>query len=89
MWQLEKEDVRPKEDNRMSDKFGNVPTELRPQPSCLLCNEERPCNWACLGTDSILAGAMWIADEMLAEFEQAEAEAPGVAFVTKRINDSF
>jgi hypothetical protein len=51
--------------------------------------EERPCNWACLGTDSILAGAMWVAEEMLADFERAEAEAPAVAFVTKSITDSF
>jgi hypothetical protein len=73
----------------MSNEFENIPPELRPKPSCLLCMEERPCNWAWLGTDSILAGAMWIAEEMLADFEQAEAEAPAVAFVTKSITDSF
>ncbi len=73
----------------MSDKLNNIPPELRPQPSCMFCMEERPCTWACLGTDSILAGALWIADEMLAEFERAEAEAPAVAFVTKKITESF
>ncbi len=73
----------------MSELFGNIPPELRPKPSCLFCNEQRPCTWACLGVDSMLAGAMWIADEMLAEFERAEAEAPAVAFVTKKINESF
>ena len=73
----------------MSEGFEGVPPELRPQPSCLLCMEERPCTWACLGTDSLLAGAMWIADEMLADFERAEAKAPAVAFVTKSITDSF
>ncbi len=67
----------------------NIPPELRPRPSCLLCLEERPCTWACLGTDSMLAGAMWIADEMLADFERAEAEAPAVAFIRKKINDNF
>jgi len=73
----------------MSEGFEGIPPELRPKPSCLLCMEERPCNWACLGTDSILAGAMWITEEMLADFEQAEAEALAVAFVTKSITDSF
>jgi hypothetical protein len=73
----------------MSKGLEGVPPELRPKPSCLLCQEERPCNWACLGTDSLLAGAMWIAEEMLADFEQAEAKAPAVAFVTKSITDSF
>jgi hypothetical protein len=32
---------------------------------------------------------MWIAEEMLADFERAEAEAPAVAFVTKSITESF
>ena len=73
----------------MTDEFENIPPELRPKPSCLLCMEERPCTWACLGTDSLLAGALWIAEEMLADFERAEAEAPAVAFVTKGITDSF
>jgi hypothetical protein len=73
----------------MNDKFADMPPELRPKASCVLCMEERPCNWACLGTDSILAGAMWVAEEMLADFERAEAEAPAVAFVTKSITDSF
>jgi len=73
----------------MSDKFENLPPELRPKPACRLCNEERPCTWACLGTDSILAGAMWIADEMLADFERAESEAPAVAFVTKSMTENF
>ena len=73
----------------MGEGFEGIPPELRPKPSCLLCMEERPCNWACLGTDSVLAGAMWIAEEMLADFERAEAEAPAVAFVTKGITDSF
>ena len=73
----------------MTDKFENVPPELRPRPTCLLCNEERPCTWACLGTDSILAGAIVIADELLADFEQAEAQAPAIAFVIKNITDSF
>ena len=73
----------------MSDKLGNLPPELRPKRSCLLCNEERPCTWACLGTDSILVGAMYIADEMLADFERAESEAPAVAFVTKSITENY
>ncbi len=73
----------------MTDEFHNMPPELRPQPSCLLCNEERPCNWACPGTDSILAGAINIAEEMLAEFERAEAEAPAIAFITQSLTDSF
>ena len=73
----------------MSSEFENIPPEMRPRPSCLLCMEERPCNWACLGTDSLLAGAMWIAEEMLADFELAEAEAPAVAFVTEIIAYSF
>jgi len=73
----------------MNSKFENLPPELRPRPACLLCNEERPCTWACLGTDSILAGAMWIADEMLADFERVEAEASAVAFVTKSITDKY
>jgi hypothetical protein len=73
----------------MTEKFENVPPELRPRPSCLLCKEERPCIWVCLGTDSILAGSMWIAEEMMADFERAEAEAPAVAFVAKSIAESF
>jgi hypothetical protein len=73
----------------MTKIFEGVPPELRLQPACLLCNEERPCTWACLGTDSILAGSLWISEEMLAEFERAEEEAPAVAFVTKSITDSF
>ncbi len=73
----------------MTGRFENVPPELRPRLSCLLCNEERPCNWACLGTDSILAGSMWISDEMLAEFERAEDEAPAIGFVLTSIADSF
>ena len=73
----------------MTDEFQSVPPELRPKPSCLLCMEERPCNWACLGTDSILVGAMCIADEMLADFERAESEAPAVAFVTKSITENY
>jgi hypothetical protein len=32
---------------------------------------------------------MWISEEMLADFERAEAEAPAIAFVTKKIADSF
>ena len=27
----------------MSNEFENIPPELRPKPSCLLCMEERPC----------------------------------------------
>ena len=73
----------------MTNRFQNVPPELRRGPSCLLCNEERPCTWACLGTDSLLAGSVWISDEMLADFERAEDEAPAVGFVIKNIADSF
>jgi len=73
----------------MSTPRDSLPPELRPKPSCLFCDEERPCTWACLGADSVLAGAMTIADEMLADFERAEAEAPAVAFVTKSVNDSY
>jgi hypothetical protein len=42
-----------------------------------------------MGTDSILAGSMWITQEMLAEFEREEDAAPAVAFVIKRITESF
>lgn len=70
-------------------RFGSLPPELRPKPSCLLCDEARPCTWACLGTDSILAGTMWIADEMLADFERAEAEASAVAFVARSIAERY
>lgn len=73
----------------MSTSQANLPPELRPKPSCLFCDEERPCTWACLGADSILAGVMTIADEMLADFERAEAEAPAVAFAAKSLNDSY
>ena len=72
----------------MTDRFERVPPELRQGPSCLLCHEERPCNWACLGTDSLLAGSVWISDEMLADFERAEDEAPAVGFVIKSITES-
>ncbi len=72
----------------MTEKFANVPPELRPRPACSLCNEERPCNWACLGSDSILAGSMWITEEMLADFERAEDEASAVAFVIKNITEN-
>ncbi len=73
----------------MVERFEGIPPELRPRPSCLLCTEERPCTWVCLGTDSVLAGAIWMAEEMLADFERAEAEAASVAFVVKGITDSF
>jgi hypothetical protein len=73
----------------MTDRVEGGLPELRQRRSCLLCNQERPCNWACLGTDSLLAGSVWISDVMLADFERAEEKAPAVGFVIKNIADSF
>lgn len=66
-----------------------IPPEARCKPSCMQCTEERPCTWACLGTDSILAGTVWLANELLAEYEQEVAEAPAAAFVTQGLVASF
>ena len=70
-------------------RFYGLPPEVRPRPACLQCNDERPCTWACLGTDSILAGSMWLAEELLVDWEREAAEAPTVAFVTQGLMDSF
>ena len=73
----------------MTDRVGGKLPGLRPRRSCLLCDQERPCNWACLGTDGLLAGSGWISDEMLADFERAEEQAPAVGFLIKHIADRY
>jgi hypothetical protein len=78
------------EEKRMAkETFRGMPPEVRPKPACMYCIDERPCTWACLGTDSILAGSMWIAEELLVDFEQEAAEASAVTFVKKGLVDSF
>ncbi len=69
--------------------FYGMPPEARPKPSCVHCTEERPCTWACLVTDSLLAGAIWLANERLAELEREAAEAPDIASVTQGLSASF
>jgi hypothetical protein len=69
--------------------FYGISPEARPKPSCKHCTEERPCTWVCLDTDSLLAGVVRLADELLVEFEREVAEAPDVAFVTQGLSDSF
>ncbi len=69
--------------------FRGLPPEARPQARCARCNDERPCTWACLGTDSILAGSMWVAEELLAEFDRQAAESPAVEFVARGLTASF